>query len=51
MTEIERMKEKKRQEEEAKKNRKNISKEDYNRVINEDGTLASFNFTDNYKNK
>jgi len=42
--------EKKRlKEEEEKKKRQQVKKEDYSRIITEDGTLASFNFNDNYK--
>jgi len=48
MTELERRK--KLQEEEERK-RRQTKKEDYSSVITEDGTLASFNFSDNYKTK
>ena len=40
--------ERKRLEEEKKKK---IKKEDYSHVITEDGTLASFNFNDNYNSE
>jgi len=50
MTEIERQRQKKQKEEEEKK-RRQTTKQDYNRIITEDGTLASFNFNDNYKSK
>lgn len=29
--------------------RRRTTKQDYNRILTEDGTLASFNFNDNYK--
>jgi len=45
MTEQEKLKKLKEEEERRKK----LTKQDYNHVITEDGTLASFNFTDNYK--
>jgi len=47
MTEIEKLKQKKLREEEERKRK--MTKQDYNRVITEDGTLSSFNFSDNYK--
>jgi len=47
MTEIERMRQKKLEEEKRRK----ATKQDYNHVITEDGTLSSFNFNDNYNNE
>jgi len=44
MTEKERLQKQKEEEE-----RRRTTKQDYNRVLTEDGTLASFNFNDNYK--
>jgi len=41
-------KQKKLKEEEE---RRRTTKQDYNHVLTEDGTLASFNFNDNYKSE
>jgi len=47
MTEIERLKQMKKLKEDEEKKKK-VTKQDYGHVIIEDGTLASFNFNDNY---
>jgi len=44
MTEKEKLQKLKEEEE-----RRKATKQDYNRILTEDGTLASFNFNDNYK--
>jgi len=45
MTEQEKQKKLKEEEE-----RRKVTQQDYKRILTEDGTLASFNFNDNYNN-